>query len=148
MNLPKLILAVTIFAAVSQGAQAQTPAEFYRGKQVSLYIGFSPGGTYDLYGRVVARHIGKHIPGNPTVIPRNMEGAGSIRLTNYMYQQAPKDGTAFATMGRGGAFGPLFGMTNAQFDASGSAAPTTRSASVRPGIRPASRPSTRFARRS
>src|SRR5262245_22796119 len=117
MNLPKLILAVTMFAAVPNGAQAQTPAEFYRGKQVSLYIGFSTGGTYDLYGRVVARHIGKHIPGNPTVIPRNMEGAGSIRLTNYMYQQAPKDGTAFATMGRGGAFGPLFGMTNAQFDA-------------------------------
>jgi len=96
---------------------AQSVADFYRGKQVSLYIGFSPGGTYDLYGRVVARHIGKHIPGNPTVIPRNMEGAGSIRLTNFMYQQAPKDGTAIATMGRGGAFGPLFGMTNAQFDA-------------------------------
>jgi tripartite-type tricarboxylate transporter receptor subunit TctC len=112
-----LVLAIAAFAALPQGAQAQTPAEFYRGKQVSLYIGFSPGGTYDLYGRIVARHIGKHIPGNPTVIPRNMEGAGSIRLTNFMYLQAPKDGTAIATMGRGGAFGPLFGMTNVQFDA-------------------------------
>jgi tripartite-type tricarboxylate transporter receptor subunit TctC len=119
MSLSKstLILAIAAFAATPHGAQAQTPAEFYRGKQVSLYIGFSPGGTYDLYGRVVARHIGKHIPGNPTVVPRNMEGAGSIRLTNFMYQQAPKDGTAIATIGRGGAFGPLFGMTNTQFDA-------------------------------
>src|SRR5262245_40317534 len=117
MNLPKLILAVTIFAAVSQGAQAQTPAEFFKGKQVSLYIGFSPGGTYDLYGRVVARHLGKHIPGNPVVVPKNMEGAGSIRLTNYMYTQAPKDGTALATMGRGGAICRLFGMTGAKFEA-------------------------------
>ena len=98
-------------------AHAQTPAEFFKGKQVSLYIGFSAGGTYDLYGRIVARHIGKHIPGNPTVVPKNMEGAGSIRLTNFMYKQAPKDGTALATMGRGGAFGPLFGMKGAQFDA-------------------------------
>jgi tripartite-type tricarboxylate transporter receptor subunit TctC len=103
--------------AVAAPAHAQTPAEFYKGKQVSLYIGFSPGGTYDLYGRVVARHIGKHIPGNPTVVPRNMEGAGSIRLTNFMATQAPKDGTALATIGRGGAFGPLFGMKGAQFDA-------------------------------
>jgi len=109
--------AVAIAAVASPNAQAQTPAEFYKGKQVSLYIGFSAGGTYDLYGRVVARHIGKHIPGNPSVVPKNMEGAGSIRLTNFMYTQAPKDGTAIATMGRGGAFGPLFGMKGAQFEA-------------------------------
>ena len=102
---------------VASAAHAQTPAEFYKDKQVSLYIGFAPGGTYDIYGRIVARHIGKHIPGNPTVVPRNMEGAGSIRLTNFMYAQAPKDGTAIATMGRGGAFGPLFGMKGAQFEA-------------------------------
>ena len=118
MNLTtSTLIAAAALTTLPLGAHAQTPAEFYRGKQVSIYIGFSPGGTYDLYGRMVARHIGKHIPGNPTVIPRNMEGAGSIRLTNFMYAQAPKDGTAIATMGRGGAFGPLFGMTNAQFDA-------------------------------
>ena len=103
--------------SVAWPAHAQTPAEFFRGKQVSLYIGFSAGGTYDLYGRIVARHIGRHIPGNPTVVPKNMEGAGSIRLTNFMYASAPKDGTALATMGRGGAFGPLFGMKGAQFEA-------------------------------
>jgi tripartite-type tricarboxylate transporter receptor subunit TctC len=111
-----LLVAITSLGIVP-AAQAQTPAEFFKGKQVSLYIGFSAGGTYDLYGRIVARHIGKHIPGNPVVVPKNMEGAGSIRLTNFMYAQAPKDGTALATMGRGGAFGPLFGMTGAKFDA-------------------------------
>jgi tripartite-type tricarboxylate transporter receptor subunit TctC len=110
-------VALAALALLPVSAHAQTPAEFFRGKQVSLYIGFSPGGTYDLYGRVVARYIGKHIPGNPTVVPKNMEGAGSIRLTNFMYNQAPRDGTAIATMGRGGAFGPLFGMKGAQFDA-------------------------------
>jgi tripartite-type tricarboxylate transporter receptor subunit TctC len=109
--------AIAIGAAIAPPAQAQSLADFYRGKQVSLYIGFSPGGTYDLYARTIARHLGKHLPGNPLVITRNMEGAGSIRLTNYMYQQAPKDGTALATIGRGGAFGPLFGMGNATFDA-------------------------------
>jgi len=107
----------TLLALLPLTAYAQTPAEFYKGKQISLYIGFSPGGTYDLYGRQIARHIGKHIPGNPTLVPKNMEGAGSIRLTNFMYAQAPKDGTAIATMGRGGAFGPLFGLKGAQFDA-------------------------------
>ena len=112
----RLVTATCILAFAST-ASAQTPAEFFRGKQVSLYIGFSAGGTYDLYGRVVARHLGKHIPGNPVVVPKNMEGAGSIRVTNYMYAQAPKDGTALATMGRGGAFGPLFGMKGAVFDA-------------------------------
>lgn len=112
----KAAVTLSILGAAS-AAPAQTPAEFFKGKQVSLFIGFAPGGTYDLYGRIVARHIGRHIPGNPSVVPKNMEGAGSIRLTNYMYAQAPKDGTAIATMGRGGAFGPLFGMKGAQFDA-------------------------------
>ncbi len=116
-SMKKIAVTIVATALLSPSAHAQSVAEFYKGKTVSMYIGFSAGGTYDLYGRVVARHMGKHIPGNPTVVPKNMEGAGSIRLTNYMYHQAPKDGTALATMGRGGAFGPLFGMKGAQFDA-------------------------------
>ncbi|MCC6889315.1 MAG: hypothetical protein IT536_12340 [Hyphomicrobiales bacterium] len=113
-----LAAVATIVASLAAStAAAQSLADFYKGKQVSLYIGFSAGGTYDLYGRVVARHLGRHIPGNPAVVPRNMEGAGSIRLMNFMYAQAPKDGTAIATVGRGGAFGPLFGMKGAQFEA-------------------------------
>ena len=63
-------------------ADAQSVADFYAGKQVSLYIGYSPGGGYDTYARVLARHIGKHIPGNPTVVPQNMPGAGSLTLAN------------------------------------------------------------------
>ena len=61
-------------------AHAQSPAEFYRGRNVELYIGYSVGGAYDLYARVLARHLGKHIPGSPTIVPKNMEGAGSLRL--------------------------------------------------------------------
>ena len=95
-------------------AAAQTPAEFYKGKQVSIYVGFSAGGTYDLYARVLARHIGRHIPGNPSVVPRNMEGAGSLRLANYIYQVAPRDGTAIATIGRATVAAPLFGVAAAQ----------------------------------
>jgi tripartite-type tricarboxylate transporter receptor subunit TctC len=116
-RMKRIAIALTLATVLSGATQAQSVAEFYKGRTVSMYIGFSAGGTYDLYGRVVARHIGKHIPGNPAVVPKNMEGAGSIRLTNYMYNQAPKDGTALATMGRGGAFGPLFGVKGAQFEA-------------------------------
>jgi tripartite-type tricarboxylate transporter receptor subunit TctC len=113
----KTILAALALASLPLAAEAQTPAEFYKGKQVSLYIGFSVGGGYDLYARMIARHMSKHIPGNPQIIPRTMEGSGSLRVANFIYQVAPKDGTAFATMGRGSAFGPLFGQSGAAFDA-------------------------------
>jgi tripartite-type tricarboxylate transporter receptor subunit TctC len=98
-------------------AQAQTVAEFYRGKTVTLYIGFSVGGGYDLYARTLARHMARHIAGNPQIVPQNMAGAGSLRVANFIYQAAPKDGTAFATMGRGSAFGPLLGQAGPAFDA-------------------------------
>jgi tripartite-type tricarboxylate transporter receptor subunit TctC len=95
---------------------AQSPAEFYKGKTVELYIGYSVGGGYDLYARVLARHIGRFIPGNPTVVPKNMEGAGSLRLANWLYRVAPKDGTVFGIIGRGTAFDPVLGEPGAQFD--------------------------------
>jgi tripartite-type tricarboxylate transporter receptor subunit TctC len=99
-------------------ACAETPAEFYRGKSVELYIGYSAGGGYDVYARALARHIGRFIPGNPTIVPKNMPGAGSLVLANWLYNVAPKDGTAFGTIGRGTGFDPLLGSTKAQFDAS------------------------------
>src|SRR5437879_4967962 len=99
-------------------AFAQSPADFYKGRTVDLQIGYSVGGGYDLYARMIARHLGKHIPGNPTVIPRNMEGAGSLRLANWLYTAAPKDGTSIGATSRGMAFDPLLGATGAQFDAS------------------------------
>src|SRR4051812_3246516 len=100
-------------------ARAEDVAGFYRGKVVTLYIGFSVGGGYDVYGRLVARHIGKHIPGNPTVIPVNMEGAGSIKLANWLYNAATRDGTALGIINRGVPFEPLLGNAAlARFDAS------------------------------
>jgi tripartite-type tricarboxylate transporter receptor subunit TctC len=110
-----LVIASTALAAPI--ASAQSPAEFYRGRNVDLYIGYSVGGAYDLYARVIARHLGKHIPGNPTIVPKNMEGAGSLRLANWIYNVGPKDGTALATIGRGTAFDPLLGSKGAQFRA-------------------------------
>ncbi|HYA07800.1 MAG TPA: tripartite tricarboxylate transporter substrate-binding protein [Xanthobacteraceae bacterium] len=99
-------------------AQAQSPADFYKGKIIDLDIGYSVGGGYDLYARLIARHLGDHIPGNPTVVPKNMEGAGSLRLANYLYTAAPRDGTVIGAVARGAAFDPLLNESGAQFDAS------------------------------
>jgi tripartite-type tricarboxylate transporter receptor subunit TctC len=96
---------------------AQTPADFYKGRNVEEYIGYSAGGAYDLYARVIGRHMGKNIPGSPTLVPKNMEGAGSLRLANWLYRVAPKDGTALGTIGRGIAFDPLFIGKGDAFDA-------------------------------
>jgi tripartite-type tricarboxylate transporter receptor subunit TctC len=113
---------ILIAASLAFLLQCVTPAlgqgaEFYKGKQVDLYIGYSVGGGYDIYARILARHLGKHLPGKPVVVPKNMEGAGSLRLANWMYQVAPKDGTAIGTIGRGIAFDPLLGGQGAQFKA-------------------------------
>jgi tripartite-type tricarboxylate transporter receptor subunit TctC len=100
------------------GAKADSVADFYKGKTIDFYIGYSVGGGYDVYARLIAQHLGKHIPGNPSVIPKNMTGAGSLKLANWLYQVAPKDGTAIGAIGRGTAFDPLFKLKGAQFDAS------------------------------
>ena len=89
--------------------RAQPVAEFYRGKTVQLLIGYTVGGNYDLNGRILARHIGRHIPGNPSIVTQNMSGAGSLRLTHFLYNAAPKDGTAFGIIGRGVPMEPLLG---------------------------------------
>jgi tripartite-type tricarboxylate transporter receptor subunit TctC len=108
--------ALLMLLAASPGL-AQSPAEFYRGKTIELAIGLSVGGGYDAYARMLARTMGKYLPGNPTIVPRNMEGAGSMRLANYLYNAAPKDGTSFGTINRGTGFEPLLGNKGAQFDA-------------------------------
>jgi tripartite-type tricarboxylate transporter receptor subunit TctC len=110
-------IATAVLALAPTAAPAQSPAEFYKGKNVELYIGYSVGGAYDLYARVLARHLGRHIPGNPTIIPKNMEGAGSLRLANWLYNVGAKDGTVLATIGRGTGFDPLLGSKGAQFQA-------------------------------
>lgn len=98
------------------GQAAAQQGETLAGKTVQLVIGFGPGGGYDLWGRVVARHIGKHLPGNPTVVPQNMPGAGSFTAAAHIYAIAPKDGTVFAIIARDAALGPLTGAPGARFD--------------------------------
>jgi tripartite-type tricarboxylate transporter receptor subunit TctC len=118
MALRHAVCGAALFAVLSASiASAQAPADFYRGKTIELYINVSVGGGYDLYARMVARHLGKHIPGNPAVIPQNMPGAGSLRAANYLFNVAPKDGTAIAHFSRGLAMEPLIGTSATQFDA-------------------------------
>jgi tripartite-type tricarboxylate transporter receptor subunit TctC len=102
--------------ALTTPAPAQTPAEFYRGKTIELNIGSSVGGGYDVHGRLLARHLGRHMPGNPAVVPKNVEGAGGLRLANMLYNTAPKDGTAFGVILRSVPFEPMFGNRSAQFE--------------------------------
>jgi tripartite-type tricarboxylate transporter receptor subunit TctC len=96
-------------------AKAQSVEEFYKGKTINLTIGFSVGGGYDLYARHLARFMGKHIPGNPTIVPQNMPGAGSLKAANYIYSAAPKDGTFFGTFARTTGINPLL-ESGATFD--------------------------------
>jgi tripartite-type tricarboxylate transporter receptor subunit TctC len=86
------IFALASCVALALPASARA-ADFYAGKTITLSVGFGPGGTYDLYSRIAGRHIARHIPGNPAIVVRNVAGAGSISLSNYMYRAAPKDGT-------------------------------------------------------
>jgi tripartite-type tricarboxylate transporter receptor subunit TctC len=109
----RIVLATLVFSGTA--AHAQSPAEFYRGRTIDLDIGYSVGGGYDVYARLVARHMGKHIPGNPNVVAKNMEGAGSLRLANWIAQVAPRDGTVFGAVSRGAPFDPLLGQKAAQY---------------------------------
>jgi len=115
-----VFMAVPVMLMLGAGqAQAADPvADFYRGKTVQVLVGFGPGGGYDLYARTVARYMGKHIPGNPTMVPQNMPGAGGVKVMNYLYNVAHKDGTVIATFARGLAIEPLLGHAQGmQFDA-------------------------------
>src|SRR5919106_1693087 len=104
-------------AAAGAPAQAQSVADFYRGKNVNVLIGVSPGGEYDLQARLVARHIGKHIPGRPNVVPQNMTGAGGINMANHLFNSAPRDGTFSAMMGNNFPATQAVGGKSVKFDA-------------------------------
>ena len=112
-------LVVTIGALIASGAALAQTAEqvFSTKKTVNLYIGYTPGGSYDLYGRLVAQHLGRHLPGKPTVIPNNMPGAGSLTAANYVNDVAPKDGTALALVSETAAMDQALGTPAAKFDA-------------------------------
>ena len=115
-RLPVFGLLVLVLG-LPQSSRAQPVADFYRGKTITLTVGYSAGGGYDTYARILAHHMGKHIPGNPTIVVQNAPGAGSMRAANMLYNVAPKDGTAFGMFGRGIALEPLIGTSPAQFDA-------------------------------
>ena len=97
-------------------AKAQSVEEFYRKNPVQLLIGFPVANAYDTYGRAIARHLGKHIPGNPTVVPVNRPGAGSLTVANALYNTAPKDGATIAHFNRSIALETLMGNSAAKFD--------------------------------
>ncbi len=100
--IPVFAVAVAALMAVPQ-AKADAVADFYRGKTVSIYVSVAPGGLYSTFGQLLSKHFGKHIPGQPTVIVKHMTGAGGMRANNYVYNAAPKDGTAVLT--------PVSGLT-------------------------------------
>jgi tripartite-type tricarboxylate transporter receptor subunit TctC len=109
-------LAALLAAFPIQGV-AQPPVEdFYRGKKIDLVIGYSSGGTYDLYARLVARHLGRHIPGQPLIVPRNMPGAGSRTAATFVANIAPRDGTVLATADQSLSLQQAAGDTRIKFD--------------------------------
>ena len=120
---------------VAAPVQADPLADFYRGKTVNVLIGVGVGGEYDIQARLVARHIGKHIPGNPTVVPQNMTGAGGLRMINYLYNVAAKDGTYIGMIANAFPAMQAAGVAGVQFDAGkmhwiGSIAPAVETMAV------------------
>lgn len=106
-----------LFGILAGGtANAQPPAEFFKGKQIDLFIGSPPGGGYDQYARLLGRHMGRHIPGRPTIVLRNMPAGGGRAAINHVYNVAPADGTAFGTTIRYVPFDPLYGETATLID--------------------------------
>jgi tripartite-type tricarboxylate transporter receptor subunit TctC len=114
MQLRLVTAAIVALCAVSAGAQ--TPAEFYKGKTISLLIGFGVGGEDDLWARAISRHIGNHLPGNPIMVPQNVPGSGGLLVANRIANTVPKDGTVIGLINRGIPFEPLLGGQGAQFD--------------------------------
>jgi len=106
---------VAILLPISLSAHADVVEEFYSGRTVNIVIGYGAGGGYDAYARLLARHIGRHIPGNPSIVAQNMPGAGGLKAMLYLYDVAPKDGTVIGTAARAQPLAPL--LTGANFDA-------------------------------
>lgn len=113
----RLIFSAGALALMAMPAHAQSPEEFYKGRTMELVVGTNPGGGYDLYGRLIGRAIGKHIPGAPVVVVKNMPGAGHLKMTNWLYHAAPKDGTVLAATPQSIAIEQALGTEGVQYDA-------------------------------
>lgn len=111
------LVALTAFLSFGLPAQADAVSEFFKGKNVSIVVSTSTGGGYDTMARAIGRHIGKHIPGSPSALVRNMPGAGGITAMNYLYNLAEKDGTVLGLVQNGTPLEPLFGTKEARYDA-------------------------------
>jgi tripartite-type tricarboxylate transporter receptor subunit TctC len=109
-------LAVLLAATAAVPAQADAVADFYKGRQLTLQVGFGAGGGYDTTTRLVSRHFGKHIPGNPTVVVQNVPGAGSMKVANATFNVSPKDGSVLGVFASSTALEPLFGNKKAKYD--------------------------------
>ncbi len=109
-------IACVALLAAAASARAEGIADFYHGKTLKIYVGYGPGAGYDVYARLLGRHMSRYIPGNPTTIIQNMPGAASMTMTNYLYNVAARDGTAIGLPARGLFIEPLFGNENAKFD--------------------------------
>jgi tripartite-type tricarboxylate transporter receptor subunit TctC len=107
--------ALAFFAACAASATESEP--FFKGKVINLYVGFAPGGTYDYYSRTMARFIGRHIPGAPTVIVHTMPGAGSFQAANFLYAVAPRDGTALGMITQNAAIEEILRTPGVQYRA-------------------------------
>ena len=104
-------LALVVVAGLAGAAGVE---DFYKGRNVTLVIGYSVGGGYDAYARLLGRYFGKHVPGNPAIVPEQMTGAGSLRSANFIYSVAAKDGSVFGTFSRSMGISPL--VDKAEFD--------------------------------
>src|SRR6266498_629733 len=98
---------IALAALAMLGLPSASASDYYAGKSIDLLIGAPPGGGYDIYARALARHYGRHIPGQPTIVAKNMPGAGSARAAGFISTVAPKDGTAIAAIMPGAVMGPL-----------------------------------------
>ena len=116
MSNRRVTACIVAWVALAGAARADPVADFYRGKTVSMIIASSAGGGYDTLSRAIARHLGKHIPGNPNVVARNMPGAGGIVTMNYIARIAPRDGLTIAGVQNNTPFDPLFGAREADYD--------------------------------
>ncbi|HTV37321.1 MAG TPA: hypothetical protein VMF12_12895 [Xanthobacteraceae bacterium] len=107
-----MICAAAVLAVCAGLVDAAGVEDFFKGRNISLIVGYSAGGGYDAYARLLARYIGKHIPGDPAIIPEQMAGAGSLRAANYIFSVAPKDGSVFGTFSRSMGISPLIDKAN------------------------------------
>jgi tripartite-type tricarboxylate transporter receptor subunit TctC len=113
----QLACAATLLLSISGAAHAQPAADLFAGKTITVYVGYTAGGSYDLYGRLVSRHLGAHLPGRPTVVVQNMPGAGSLKAANYLYEVAPRDGTALGVVVESAALEQALANPAVQYDA-------------------------------